>query len=35
MPTILAHHPHRVALPFANMQCVLADKIEIYRFAMW
>jgi hypothetical protein len=34
MPAILADHPHRIALPFANMQRMLADKIEIYRFAM-
>ncbi len=30
-----AHHPHGLALPLANMQRMLADKIEINRFAMW
>lgn len=35
MATILAHHPHGLALPLANMQRMLADKIEINRFAMW
>jgi hypothetical protein len=35
LPTILAYQPHRVALPFANMLRVLADKIKIYRFAVW
>jgi hypothetical protein len=34
MAAILADHPHGIALPFANMQRMLADKIEIYRFAM-
>ena len=35
MATILAHQPHRFALPFAYSQRGLPGKIKIYRFAIW